>query len=208
MKFNELGRSMVEMLGVLAIIGVLSVGAISGYSKAMNKYKLNRQTQQISAILDNLYMIAAHIPSTDKSQLTKDMLIKLGIVPDGMYLNKTNNNIYDIFNNKVMALQCDANYCTFQLVFTTHEQCVNMLNIGKGYSDKLFYIQIWTDNQDFSVGRIYGDSNCQYVTMPDYAGCLRTISLNEIYSYCGSPDSYEKNFSYYIHYTFYTKFMN
>ena len=31
------GRSMVEMLGVLAIIGVLSVGAIAGYSKAMMK---------------------------------------------------------------------------------------------------------------------------------------------------------------------------
>ncbi len=31
------GRSMVEMLGVLAIIGVLSVGAIAGYSKAMIK---------------------------------------------------------------------------------------------------------------------------------------------------------------------------
>ena len=29
------GRSMVEMLGVLAIIGVLSVGAMNGYSKAM-----------------------------------------------------------------------------------------------------------------------------------------------------------------------------
>lgn len=34
---------MVEMLGVLAIIGVLSVGAIAGYSKAMFKHKLNRQ---------------------------------------------------------------------------------------------------------------------------------------------------------------------
>ena len=31
------GRSMVEMLGVLAIIGVLSVGAVAGYSKAMIK---------------------------------------------------------------------------------------------------------------------------------------------------------------------------
>ena len=38
------GRSMVEMLGVLAIIGVLSVGAIAGYSKAMMKYKLNKHT--------------------------------------------------------------------------------------------------------------------------------------------------------------------
>lgn len=31
----EKGRSMIEMLGVLAIIGVLSVGGIAGYSKAM-----------------------------------------------------------------------------------------------------------------------------------------------------------------------------
>ena len=34
-KNNQIGRSMVEMLGVLAIIGVLSVGGIAGYSKAM-----------------------------------------------------------------------------------------------------------------------------------------------------------------------------
>ena len=37
MRVNESGRSMIEMLGVLAIIGVLSVGGIAGYSKAMNK---------------------------------------------------------------------------------------------------------------------------------------------------------------------------
>ena len=42
MKDNQFGRSMVEMLGVLAIIGVLSVGSISGYSMAMKKYKLNK----------------------------------------------------------------------------------------------------------------------------------------------------------------------
>ena len=35
-------RSMIEMLGVLAIIAVLTVGGIAGYSKAMTKYKVNR----------------------------------------------------------------------------------------------------------------------------------------------------------------------
>ncbi len=40
-KINELGRSMVEMLGVLAIIGVLSIGGIVGYSFAMAKYRAN-----------------------------------------------------------------------------------------------------------------------------------------------------------------------
>ena len=39
MNSEQSGRSMVEMLGVLAIIGVLSVGGISGYSKAMAIFK-------------------------------------------------------------------------------------------------------------------------------------------------------------------------
>ena len=37
----EYGRSMVEMLGVLAVIGVLSVGGIMGYRYAMDKYRAN-----------------------------------------------------------------------------------------------------------------------------------------------------------------------
>jgi len=39
--FNETGRSMVEMLGVLAIIGVISIGAIAGYTYGMNRYRTN-----------------------------------------------------------------------------------------------------------------------------------------------------------------------
>ena len=45
MRRSEKGRSMVEMLGVLAIIGVLSVGGIYGYTVAMNKYKANEIVQ-------------------------------------------------------------------------------------------------------------------------------------------------------------------
>ena len=41
MKKLESGRSMVEMLGVLAIIGVLSVGGIAGYSLGMRKHRAN-----------------------------------------------------------------------------------------------------------------------------------------------------------------------
>ncbi len=42
------GRSMVEMLGTLAIIGVLSIGAIAGYSYGMNKYRANQTIHDIS----------------------------------------------------------------------------------------------------------------------------------------------------------------
>lgn len=39
---KESGRSMIEMLGVLAIIGVLSAGGIAGYSSAMESHKVNK----------------------------------------------------------------------------------------------------------------------------------------------------------------------
>ena len=51
MKTNESGRSMIEMLGVLAIIGVLSVGGLAGYAKAMSKYRTNKSIEQITQIV-------------------------------------------------------------------------------------------------------------------------------------------------------------
>ena len=45
---------MIEMLGVLAIIGVLSVGGIAGYSKAMMKYRINKTIEQITLIAGNV----------------------------------------------------------------------------------------------------------------------------------------------------------
>ena len=53
-KNKENGRSMIEMLGVLAIIGVLSVGGIAGYSKAMTKYRINKTIEQITLIAGNI----------------------------------------------------------------------------------------------------------------------------------------------------------
>ena len=41
-KKSQSGRSMVEMLGVLAIIGVLSVGGIAGYSLSMRRHRANQ----------------------------------------------------------------------------------------------------------------------------------------------------------------------
>ena len=59
MKTNEAGRSMIEMLGVLAIIGVLSVGGIAGYSKAMNKFKTNKVADNVSMIVANIKTLYA-----------------------------------------------------------------------------------------------------------------------------------------------------
>ena len=61
-KNDQSGRSMVEMLGVLAIIGVLSVGGISGYSKAMAKFKLTKAQDQITMLLMNIRTASATSP--------------------------------------------------------------------------------------------------------------------------------------------------
>ena len=44
---NESGRSMVEMLGVLAIMGVLAIGGIAGYRYAMDKYNANEILNEV-----------------------------------------------------------------------------------------------------------------------------------------------------------------
>ena len=94
------GRSMVEMLGVLAIIGVLSVGAIAGYSKAMFKYKLNKQTTQIGYILD--YLIANQDALKGADFYLKNILNKLGIISDDMIKDKTDYEYaYDVFNSRI-----------------------------------------------------------------------------------------------------------
>ena len=45
---NESGRSMVEMLGVLAVIGVLTLGGLAGYNYAMNKHRANTILNEVN----------------------------------------------------------------------------------------------------------------------------------------------------------------
>lgn len=54
MKDNQSGRSMMEMLGVIAIVGILTVGGIAGYSKAMEMWRVNKTANQISYIVAHL----------------------------------------------------------------------------------------------------------------------------------------------------------
>ena len=56
----QCGRSMIEMLGVLAIVGVLSVGGIAGYSKAMTKFKINKAIDEVNTIVSNTKIIFAN----------------------------------------------------------------------------------------------------------------------------------------------------
>lgn len=57
---TENGRSMIEMLGVLAIIGVLSVGGIAGYTKAMYRLKMNKTIDIVNRIFHELEELSSH----------------------------------------------------------------------------------------------------------------------------------------------------
>ena len=81
-KIDQKGRSMVEMLGVLAIIGVLSVGGISGYSKAMAKFKLTKAQDQMSMLLMNVR--TAFATSSSYEGLNNGSAVSFGIAPADM----------------------------------------------------------------------------------------------------------------------------
>ena len=78
-QLNEfsLGRSMIEMLGVLAIIGVLSVGGIAGYSKAMEKIHINKIVNMISDISTTIK--TAYISQKTYDNFGSDEFIENGI---------------------------------------------------------------------------------------------------------------------------------
>ena len=83
-KNNQNGRSMIEMLGVLAIIGVLSIGAIAGYSKAMFKYKMNKTLDVLSHAIARVAELETMKWGDDSypELCGKQDMIKYGILPD------------------------------------------------------------------------------------------------------------------------------
>ncbi len=83
---NQSGRSMIEMLGVLAIVGVLSVGGIAGYSKAMAKFKMSKTTDQVSMMVANARTTYGN--SNNFSGLDNQNACKLGIIPSEMLKDK------------------------------------------------------------------------------------------------------------------------
>lgn len=117
-KIEQSGRSMVEMLGVLAIIGVLSVGGISGYSKAMAKYKLTKAQDQLSMLLINIR--TAFASSSSYEDLSNKTAVALNIVPSDMLpggLGATDGKIVNAFSGSVTISEMTSNAQHFIIKF-------------------------------------------------------------------------------------------
>ncbi len=109
---QESGRSMIEMLGVLAIIGVLSIGAIAGYNKAMIKYKTNKIIGEINTIVQNCRTVFStqkysYMTCQNGSRTDCELLQKLGILPELIQTKdsvKTTNGItLFIIQNEILS---------------------------------------------------------------------------------------------------------
>ncbi len=187
MKVNQIGRSMVEMLGVLAIIGVLSVGAIAGYAKAMNKYKLNKQTYQISSILDYVQVNLESLrkSSSETERYIAPFLTKLGIIPKEMIRPGDDLYVYDAFNNFIIL----GNYPSgknfyFEMIVSilgNKDSCMNLFTIAKEkrktiWRTKFYYV---LSDKSGTGNEVYGDDYCT-----GNKKCLKDIKLTQAEEYC------------------------
>ena len=90
----SVGRSMIEMLGVLAIIAVLSVGGIAGYSKAMAMWRSNIQRNMISELIASTIKMKPNLNAFDqKYNILNSVIYAMGDMPEG--LEYKNNLFYD-----------------------------------------------------------------------------------------------------------------
>ena len=202
------GRSMVEMLGVLAIIGVLSVGAIAGYSKAMMKYKLNQHAVAVNMLINNVLSIKDKLEhSGDDNAYYNQLLYKTNLLPDGIvYQRNAYNPITELsdiwFKNKIGVVwskskwtnsdgsqrQDNIGVIKFEFNSTADgaEVCRNIVIAAKENSADLAGLRTTNKNTDSSSQTevIQGDKACnKYVT------CLRDLSLDTISKLCNNCKS-------------------
>ena len=101
---NESGRSMVEMLGVLAVMGILSIGGIAGFNYAMDKSKANDILDGVNkrAIALSTYtMLGTNITSTT---LNAEFSNRIG---DSTVALNADNTGFDLIVSGVSEAVCD-----------------------------------------------------------------------------------------------------
>ena len=193
---NEAGRSMIEMLGVLAIIGVLSVGGIAGYSKAMNKFKTNQVADNVSMLVANIKTLYAQ--QNSYTGLNNISAVKMGVVPDeltgayeagkpaqgGNAAVAASQGLENAFNGKVYIGAADSkgnstsDDLAFYLIFNglSKEACVTLAtnDWGSSYSSGLIGMKVdkaeMADADDKSL--MYAPFQCmaQYFLNKGYVG--------------------------------------
>ena len=165
---EQSGRSMIEMLGVLAIIGVLSVGGIAGYSKAMMQYKINKTTDQISQIVGNIRTLFSSqknyigLNCTNCSRSTAGAINKAHLVPDEMW--NSSGHIENPFGGSVWLMPANKkqsnDYKAFAITLydLPEEACMSLSTYdwGSGSSSGLMAVSVNNGTTDMYDGYSHG----------------------------------------------------
>ncbi len=196
---RECGRSMVEMLGVLAIIGVLSVGAISGYSKAMMKYKLNKFSEGLNSLLNYALQYTPQLEAhgANAHMGYNEILYKLNLIPDGMTYVTSTQKIFDIFNNEIVLYRnveqdnTETNVLSISADTsdTSRQICRQALTVAKENAFALHSVSIKDDaaeGGEFST-RLWGDNYCS-----SGRKCLYNMGFTDTEETCDYCDDGEK----------------
>ena len=188
MRVNESGRSMIEMLGVLAIIGVLSVGGIAGYSKAMNKFKTNKIADNVSMIVTNIRTLYAQ--QNDYVGLNNKTAIQMGVIPDELGTDATSGTLTNAFQGRVLIDAAQSGNTgapnkAFVLTMNglSREACVSLAtnDWGSGYSAGLIGLRV-TGAAATNDAAVTGTTNLQ-------VNCAGSGSGAPTYACAGAPST-------------------
>ena len=162
-KKNESGRSMVEMLGVLAIIGVLSVGGIAGYKMAMEQIEINNiynffgelelaiQHLNQTAVHEDefLYMSGEEITEVEAQQHNKDLLCASSLISKGCKEDK-GKRFFVLGKYKYSLLFNDnTNRMWMMVSFPDINGCKMLFQGLSMYSNKDIEVQVGSYGSDF-----------------------------------------------------------
>ncbi len=155
MKNNEFGRSMIEMLSVLAIVGILSVGSISGYTNAMLKYRVNKLSYQTLEIIVNIRNL--YLKEKDYKGIDLDLLSKVGVIPTDMYKRPGFvSQIFNAFNGNVKVFESkngDDRILAFEIYNTkiTTKGCIALATQDWGTDPTSGFTALYIGSEDVST---------------------------------------------------------
>lgn len=182
----EAGRSMIEMLGVLAIIGVLSVGGIAGYSKAMEMYKMNKVIDEYSSVFFELQKF--RINRKDTNGIDYVLAKNTGVLPAGWSVwggsLATDNNGYV---SQIVQYADDPQFLYMYLLLgnkndTPIMQAKYCQNLVQKFVQPLHasvYFASFSNSNNRQETVFYGDQYCE----PSKA-CLSNLKVNMIIDEC------------------------
>lgn len=133
---NQRGRSMVEMLGVLAIMGVLSIGGIAGFNLAMNRIRAYSIMSATAEIASKLVKKTVDKDSSGQPLPRSAYLSDINYESDTVAGRATDIAVHEVYDNGKKKFYA----------------CVQTKEVSKGIVDVIYNL----------VGGQLSEGSCQY----------------------------------------------